>query len=438
MALDDLRNQARAALAAQDFTRCDRLYAEWLALEPESLEALGVLGQRAVAQGRNAHAIERFAAAHAIDPRSATVCANLGVALRDAGKLDDALALLRDAVTLDPQFFIARLHLGSVCEALGRDNEATATYFGAVTTAQAQGRWLGDSTTAPVMRPLVRHAMQVIDRGRAQLFHGLLEPLRRQHGADALRRVQKCLAIYLGTIPADWPDPRQKPSFMYLPDLPSTPWFDRSLFPWYDALESQTPAILDELQAVLAEEAGFIPFLKSRPGGNVEEHLVSERGDAAWDGFFFYRHGERFDDNCRRCPVTAAALDALPLVRLEGNAPECLYSKLTPGSHILPHRGVTNTRVVTHLPLITPGNGALRVGGEDHEWQVGRCITFDDTFLHEAWNRSEQTRVVVLLDVWNPHMTPVEIAAVGTLVDGIRGFNTAARLADPMIDKGHG
>ena len=124
------------------------------------------------------------------------------------------------------------------------------------------------------------------------------------------------------------------------------------------------------------------------------------------------------------------------MVRLPAHAPECLFSKLTAGSHIRPHRGVTNTRLVTHLPLIVPGNGALRVGGEDHVWQQGRCITFDDTFLHEAWNFSDHTRVVLLFDVWNPHMTEAEVAACSQLVLAISGFNREAMLGAPMQETG--
>jgi aspartate beta-hydroxylase len=84
---------------------------------------------------------------------------------------------------------------------------------------------------------------------------------------------------------------------------------------------------------------------------------------------------------------------------------------------------VTNTRLVTHLPLIVPSDCALRVGGEVHAWQKGRCVTFDDTFEHEAWNRSEHTRVVLILDCWNPDLTEVERAAVTDLVVAIGEFN---------------
>jgi aspartate beta-hydroxylase len=108
-----------------------------------------------------------------------------------------------------------------------------------------------------------------------------------------------------------------------------------------------------------------------------------------------------------------------------------LYSVLRPGTHILPHRGVTNTRLVTHLPLIVPSDCAIRVGGEIHEWQEGRCVTFDDTFEHEAWNNSSETRVVLILDSWNPDLTEVERVAVTDLVEVIGDFNRASEVPVP-------
>ena len=92
----------------------------------------------------------------------------------------------------------------------------------------------------------------------------------------------------------------------------------------------------------------------------------------------------------------------MTLSRIREHGPETLFSVLRPGTHILPDRGVTNTRLVAHLPLIVPKGCALNVGGEIHEWQEGRCATFDDTFEHEAWNRSDQTRVVLIYGLLEP------------------------------------
>ena len=89
---------------------------------------------------------------------------------------------------------------------------------------------------------------------------------------------------------------------------------------------------------------------------------------------------------------------------------------LSPGPHILPHTGVTNTRLVTHLPLIVPPDCAIRVGGQEPAWQEGRCVTFDGTWEYEAWNRSGQLRVVLIVDGWHPDLSEVERAALTDLV----------------------
>jgi len=242
-------------------------------------------------------------------------------------------------------------------------------------------------------------------------------------------RVEHALDIYLGDQPANIPDSRQQPKFLYFPDVPSQPYYPRERFPWLDALEDATAAIRDELHAVLSQDQQLEAFLGVQSPQQASEMLrASGAGSAAWDAYFFYRHGHRYDDHCARCPQTAALLDAMPLVRVRDHAPETLFSVLRPGTHILPHRGVTNTRLVAHLPLIVPADCALRVGGETHVWQAGRSMIFDDTFEHEAWNRSSETRVVLIFDCWNPDLTEIERHAVTDIVEAIGDFNDACEL----------
>ncbi len=126
--------------------------------------------------------------------------------------------------------------------------------------------------------------------------------------------------------------------------------------------------------------------------------------------------------NCNSCPHTIVALEALPLARVPAHAPEVLFSVFTPGTQLLAHRGVTNTRLVAHLPLIVPENCALSVGGEVHEWQEGRVVVFDDTYEHEAWNRSDLTRVILIFDLWHPALSEPERAAVSELVVALGEF----------------
>ena len=72
-----------------------------------------------------------------------------------------------------------------------------------------------------------------------------------------------------------------------------------------------------------------------------------------------------------------------------------------------------------HLPLIVPPDCALNVGGVEHRWREGEPILFDDTYEHEAWNRSGQPRLILLMDCWNPHLTEGEKEAARHVIEAI-------------------
>ena len=427
--LDEALRLARTLAEQGQVAQAEQAYAQVLTAAPENLEALTSLGLLALDREQFGRAMQLLDSAVALDQGNPQLLKNLGLAYLGAQRLDEARFNFDRAVQVSPEFFVARLHLALVEEGIGRGEAALRNYFLAILQAQAKGRWLSDATTAAPLRDLVKHAMTFVDRGRKRLFDATLAPLLEVHGEAALRRVMHALDIYLGVAPANLPDPRQKPKFLYFPELPTSAYFARELFPWYAELERNTAVIREELLAVLSDQQGMEPFIKFNSPEEISKFLGGADGKPSWDAFFFYRHGVRYDENCARCPRTAAIIDALPLVHILDHAPEICFSMLTPGTHILPHHGVTNTRLVTHLPLIVPGQCAIRVGGEEHVWQEGRCITFDDTFEHEAWNRGDSTRVVLIADCWNPHLSHVEREAVTELVTAIGQFNRECGIA---------
>jgi aspartate beta-hydroxylase len=431
-AVENLLVAARAHVAQGAGLQAAQAYERILQLAPEHPEALNFVGQRALAEGqfvKAKHMLERAVEQNGGDIQ---LLKNYGLACIGAQRLDEARFAFDRALTLAPDFFIAKLYLGHVLENLGHAHAALKEYFGAMMMAQAKGRWLSPETTAPALRELVTYAMRYIDAGRKNLFGEAIAPLRAQYGDAALRRVDHALDIYLGEAPPNYPNPLQKPKFLYFPDLPTTAYFARELFDWYAELERNTDVIREELLAVLSKEEGVEPFIRFPSPDIIPQYLGGgPQGAPSWDAFFLYRHGVRYDENCARCPRTAAIIDSLPLAHIRAHAPEICFSVLSPGTHILPHHGVTNTRVVTHLPLIVPNNCALTVGGEEHVWQEGRCVSFDDTFLHEAWNRSDKTRAVLIIDNWNPHLTTVERQAVADLVEAIGDFNRECGITGP-------
>ena len=427
--LEARRMIARQAVRRGALDAAEKSFLALLERQPQDVEALRFVASCHSARGEHQTAIQRLQNAVKVsrdDPSAWVQLANAQMAARD---FSEAVANFQYGLSMAPRIFVARLQLGIALEQLGQTHEALKAYFMAIASARALGRWQDDATTAPDLRDAVKYAMNYVNQGRRQLFRGALDPLRERYGSDELVRVERCLAIYFLDLPANIPDPRQKPKFLFFPDIASQPYYPRKHFPWLEALEAATHTVRDELLAVLSEGQPLEAFLGQLPTQASQSMLRSSSGqDPAWDAYFFYRHGLRHVEHCARCPRTTALLDALPLVRIRDHAPETLFSVLSPGTHILPHTGVTNTRLVTHLPLIVPPDCAIRVGGEEHVWQEGRCVTFDDTYEHEAWNRSEQTRVVLILDSWHPDLSEAERAAMTDLVEAIGDFNQSCEI----------
>ncbi|MEO8809968.1 MAG: aspartyl/asparaginyl beta-hydroxylase domain-containing protein [Rhodanobacter sp.] len=399
--------------------------------DPQDVEALRFVAECQSARGEHAAAVKGLcavAARAADDPVAWVQLAAAQLAADDPG---GAVASFGRGLALAPRMFVPRLQLGITLEKLGQPHEALKAYFMAIESAHGMGRWQDDATTAPGLRDAVKHAVGFVNDGRRALFRGALDPLRERYGRAELVRVERSLAIYFLDLPANIPDPRQQPKFLYFPDITSQPYYPRRQFPWLESLEAATDVVREELRAVLSGEPSLESFLGDVPPDAAQRMLASSsQQQPAWDAYFFHRHGLPHEEHRARCARTSAVLDALPLVRIRDHAPEALFSVLSPGTHILPHTGVTNTRLVTHLPLIVPPDCAIRVGGREHVWQEGRCVTFDDTWEHEAWNRSAQLRVVLIVDSWHPDLSEVERAAVTDLVEAIGDFNQSCKLPE--------
>lgn len=320
-----------------------------------------------------------------------------------------------------PAAFTSQLHLASLHEARGDRWAAATGFLRAIKTAQLRGFWFDEGSTPPWLRKLVLRAMDVVDRDRRGLLVEALEPLIARYGGDELARVRRALAMYLGLEPTVRSDPRQQPSFLYIPGLPLAPVFPREALPFADWYEAQAEAITAEMRAVRDGDS-VLPFHY-----DVPEAQRAELTAGSWDAYFFYADGERIDAHHAACPQVSAVLAQLPLDHVRDHGPEVCFSILRPGAHILPHRGVTNARAVLHLGLEIPDDCALRLTAvEQIGWRPGRCFAFDDTYEHEAWNRSATTRTVLLADIWNPYLRPAEREALAHLVGVIGDFNRQA------------
>lgn len=179
---------------------------------------------------------------------------------------------------------------------------------------------------------------------------------------------------------------------------PARAIYDPAEFPWTQALEASWPGILQELKAVLADRERIPAFHEISP----EQRAITQ--DEKWKTYILYAYGARANHNCRACPRTRSAVERIPGMKT------AFFSILAGHKHIPAHRGPYKGVLRCHLGLIVPDSPdacRIRVGDSLTRWQPGKAVIFDDTVAHEAWNDSDEDRVVLFIDFSRPMYAPI-------------------------------
>ena len=412
------------ALAARDFDQAEQLGEIISVRGPGNEDVTAFLVARALSRQDILRALNLGRGAVHARPESARLRFYLGTALEAAGDHAAALDAFRQARMRDPELMVAALWQADQELALGRDDDALRSQLQALTIAERNGQLAPGTSLAAPVRVRVERAVASVQRAREFAMTAALAPLRRDVGDAAFARIDQGLARIYGQAFAEPTHPLQQPTLLWLPGLPDQPWFEREQFPFLRELEQATAQIRDELLGVLADADELSPYVDMPVNAPAAAIWGGLNRSPDWSAYHLYRHGQRVDAHCRRCPHTVALLESLPIMRIPGHSPEILFSVLRAKTHIPPHTGVINGRLTVHLPLIVPENcGALRAGEEARTWRPGECLIFDDSFVHEAWNHSNQTRVVLLFDIWNPHLTETERSGLATAIAALGDFH---------------
>lgn len=356
------------------------------------------LGMEALAQGRAADAATAFARAAELDPGEPVLRINLATAHRQAGNRPGEQQALEDVLALDARHFIAHLRLAELFEGQGLLSRA-APHWSAVVQLAA-----GMADRPPLAGDALRRGQDFLQRHNAAFADALAGEFGQELDAPEARRLRAAIDVMLGRRRVY----QNECHGVHYPFLPADEFFERRHFPWFEALEARTGAIRAEALALLENGSADIRPYVRQPKGTPQNKWSPLDDNLAWGACFLWEYGRRNDPVCEACPETAAALDLAPKSNIPGKAPSAFFSILQPGAHIPPHTGVTNTRAIIHLPLVVPEGCTFRVGGETRAWREGEAFAFDDTIEHEAWNRSDKVRIVLIFDVWNPHLTEAE------------------------------
>ena len=339
-----------------------------------------------------------------------SVFLSLAFACWKLGDSQAAFVAVDGALQLEPHNLQAVLLKADLLDAAGQARVALTFYLAAIKYAP-EARLLSE----PVRHELQR-AQAKCQSYEAQFAAQLKERLGRVSvdlGASSPRFSQS-LELLCGEKQIY----HQQPSVYYFPGLPQTQFFERGDFPWLDQVEAATADIRAELMAVLQDHAVFEPYVQDRAiGPKGRQGGLLNNPD--WGAFHLWKNGKVVEEHASRCPKTMAALANAPLTRLSGRSPSIMFSLLRPGTKIPPHHGLVNTRLICHLPLIVPPDCGLRVGNDTREVKEGRAWLFDDTIEHEAWNLSNQPRVILLFEVWRPELSQVERLLVSSMFDAL-------------------
>jgi aspartate beta-hydroxylase len=378
-----------------------RLFHDVIAQAGEHPVALNALGLDALADGDQSAAGTLFQRAIAADPHSPELWMNLAKARREQGDDGGERQALEGALAIDQRHFMALVRMAELHERKGDEASAAQRWTGVLAlAAQMEQR-------TPAIEKMLEHARDQVSRYNAafaETIEGGLAEARDRLPASDRRRFDACIDHVLGRreIYAN------HCAGLHFPFLPAEEFFERSHFPWLEEIEAQTDAIRSELEALLAEDASAIlPYVEMDPG-TPENKWTALDGSLAWGALHLWKDGRRNEAACARAPLTAEAVEALPLADLPGRMPTVFFSLLRPGAHLPAHTGVSNVRSIIHLPLIVPKGCVFRVGGDTREWEAGKAWAFDDTIEHEAWNRSDELRAILIFDVWNPYITEPE------------------------------
>lgn len=323
---------------------------------------------------------------------------------------------LREVLKLEPRNFPALLMTATLIEREGSLKQSATAYGIALSQAPP------DCYLDPATLQAVKHGREVHARHTRELN----DFIRAEIAGDASQCrpvVRQRLDSFIGSTLRTQKRYQQEPMEYYYPGLPALEFYEREEFPWLPDFEAATPDIQKELAAILREEAGgFAPYI------HYDEHLPLDQWrelnhSPRWSALHFYELGEPIADRVRRAPLTMQAVTRLPQARVPLRSPSLMFSVLKPRTRIPAHTGVANFRLVVHLPLVLPPGCGFRVGSETRQWRIGEAWVFDDTIEHEAWNDSDETRIILISDVWNPRLSEEERVIISRVIAAADAFN---------------
>ncbi|MBE0362179.1 hypothetical protein PULV_a3987 [Pseudoalteromonas ulvae UL12] len=231
--------------------------------------------------------------------------------------------------------------------------------------------------------------------------------LKSINGADSLERVEAMLNPLLAKR-----EPLQAGAKFIVPGLSTTPWLDikdyPAIHPLVSRLEKEAANIKREVNDAINGQSELIGQYK---------HYLGQQSN--WDALYLFQKGAQVEQAQYQVPVT---WDIFQNELRDWHCPllEVHFSVLKGGAIIKPHCDLWNFTINLHLAVEIPDNCELVVANEPRNWDEGRCLLFDYSYEHSAYNHSDKKRICLLMDIWHPDLSMAEREALTFLVRAVR------------------
>lgn len=165
-------------------------------------------------------------------------------------------------------------------------------------------------------------------------------------------------------------------------------------------LVEHPPCVIDfsnHIEEIIKEWTNFIYTEQKNiyPIDDVSKDQLHLNHDKKWKAFFIYGYGFYHDLNDTYFPVTSGLVK-----KWHKDITMVMVSSLEPGKHIPPHQGrnfgVYRSQI--GIDIKNPEQTMLRVQNHIVKLKEKEIFTFDDTLEHEAWNKGNTPRTVLIID----------------------------------------
>lgn len=383
---------------------------------PDDVYCLSVLANANFSAGEYDEAENNLKKAVDLNPQDWNLIRNLGLLYNKTGKYKSSVECYLKGIADNmnhPDVMLDLLLLGISLYKISEEAGLRAIKHCLETSQQLKMAFM-NNREIPLISEASGIANQLLRNYRYISQKKALQDVISENGGDD-SRLNKFLDLFHGLEKPEFPHPMQKPTYHFFPGLDPVTFYESDQFAWAKELEGNYKEIKRELLSLYDDKQSITPYINKSITGNEGLDTLADSLD--WSAIHLIKAGEKNPELMAMCPVTSEILSHLPLPNLAGNAPEVFLSVLKPGTEIKPHYGLSNIKMTVHLGLEIPENCAIRVGENTSSWEEGKVLIFDDTFEHEAWNKSDTERKVLIVEVWNPGLTEVEKKGIEKMME---------------------